>query len=66
MEENNLMASMEEISTAVGVQGKAGVSFIHPVASGDPGPSQPTYCINLSLDPSFPPSVHSSHTGRFC
>lgn len=53
---NNLLALVKEISSAMGVQWKAAVSFT-PMASGDPGPSQVTYCTKLFLDPSLPPSA---------
>lgn len=46
-------ALMEEISSTVGVQGKADASLTCPVASGDPDLSEPIYCANLSLDPSL-------------
>lgn len=50
-EEFNVL--MEEISSTVGVPGKADASFTCPVASGDPDLSDPTYCTDLSLDPSL-------------
>lgn len=65
MQNNNLIALMEEISRAVGVEVQAGVSFTCPMASGDAVPFQPSYGPNPSLDSIFPPSPHSSHTDLF-
>lgn len=65
MQENNLIALIEEISNVVGVQEKAGVSLTCPTAGGDFGLSQTTYCTNLFIDLSLPPSPQSCHMGLF-